>query len=70
MPDQPVVQTSGELASTMVLRGAMGTLVGAAVAPKGREGLWGAAGFFLGATLGQIGIVAVATIALWRKTEG
>lgn len=63
-------QTQGELATTMVLRGAVGTLIGAAVAPRGREGIWGAAGFVLGVTLGQTGIVAIATAALWKKAGG
>lgn len=58
---------SGELATTMVLRGAVGTLIGAAVAPKGTEGIWGSVGFVMGATLGEIGIVGVALAALWRK---
>jgi hypothetical protein len=61
--------SSGELATTMVLRGAVGTLIGAAAAPRGREGIWGAAGFVLGVTLGQMGIVAIATVALWKKVE-
>ncbi len=59
-----------DVASGMVLRGAAGTLVGAAVAPKGQEGVWGAIGFGLGALLGEYGILAVAAVALWRKTEG
>jgi hypothetical protein len=61
--------SSTELATTMVLRGAVGTLIGAAAAPKGREGIWGAAGFVLGVTLGQMGIVAIATVALWKKVD-
>lgn len=65
----PPMSQPGELASTMVLRGAVGTLVGAAVAPRGREGLWGAIGFVTGSLLGQYGIVAVAAYALWRKTQ-
>lgn len=60
--------TAGQLATTMVLRGAVGTLVGAAVAPAGTEGVWGAVGFVMGAALGEIGIVGVALAALWRKT--
>lgn len=60
---------SGDLATAMVLRGAAGVLLGAAVAPVGREGVWAAAGFVSGAVLGQIGIVGLAMIALWRKTE-
>lgn len=59
--------TAGQLATTMVLRGAVGTLIGAAAAPPGREGAWGAVGFVMGATLGEIGIVGVALAALWRK---
>lgn len=62
-----VAMTAGELATTMVLRGAVGTLIGAAAAPEGREGIWGAAGFVMGATLGELGIVGVALAALWRK---
>jgi hypothetical protein len=59
--------SSGELATTMVLRGAVGTLIGAAASPAGQEGIWGALGFVMGATLGEIGIVGVALAALWRK---
>lgn len=58
-----------ELATNMVLRGAMGALTGAAVATKGKEGLWAAAGFFVGATLGQYGIVGILTAALWKKAD-
>ena len=61
--------TSGELATTMMVRGAVGTLIGAAVAPRSREGIWGAVGFVMGATLGEIGIVGVALAALWRKAK-
>lgn len=57
------------LAMNMVLRGAVGALAGAAVAKKGSEGAWAAAGFFLGSTLGQYGIVGVLAAALWKKTE-
>jgi hypothetical protein len=60
-------QGAGQLATTMVLRGAVGTLIGAAVAPKGSEGLWGAVGFVMGSMLGEVGIVGVAFAALWRK---
>jgi hypothetical protein len=66
-PTSPTAISSGELATTMVLRAAVGALAGAAVAPKGREGAWAAAGFFSGAVLGQVGIVAVLGIALWKK---
>ena len=62
-----VSAASGQLATTMVLRGAVGVLVGAAAAPKGSEGIWGSVGFMMGATLGEIGIVGVALAALWRK---
>jgi hypothetical protein len=51
----------------MVLRGAVGTLIGAAASPSGQEGVWGAVGFVMGATLGEIGIVGVALAALWKK---
>jgi len=61
--------SSGELATSMMLRAAVGALAGAAGAPRGREGVWGVAGFFLGATLGQVGIVAVLGAALWKKAE-
>jgi hypothetical protein len=61
---------SGELATTMVLRGAVGTLIGAAASPPGQEGVWGAVGFVMGATLGEIGIVGVALAALWKKGGG
>jgi len=43
--------------------------VGAACSPKGNEGAWGAAGFVAGATLGQYGIVGLALMALYKKTE-
>lgn len=67
-PEQAVTgMTTGQLATTMVLRGAVGTLIGAAAAPTGREGIWGAAGFVMGATFGELGIVGVALAALWRK---
>lgn len=66
-PPVSTAMTSGQLATTMVLRGAVGTLIGAAVAPPGAEGTWGAVGFVLGATVGEIGIVGVALAALWRK---
>jgi len=59
--------SAGQLATTMVLRGAVGTLIGAAAAPAGSEGAWGAIGFVMGATLGEIGIVGVALAALWKK---
>ena len=66
--EEPMVGTT-ELATTMVLRGAVGALIGAAAGPRGREGIWGAAGFVMGTTLGQVGIVAVALAALWRKAN-
>lgn len=59
--------TSGQLATTMMLRGAVGVVIGAAVAPKGNEGLWAAAGFAMGATVGEVGIIGIALAALWRK---
>ena len=65
----PTVVSSGELATTMVLRAAVGALAGAAAAPRGREGMWAAAGFFSGAVLGQVGIVAVLGVALWKKAS-
>jgi len=72
--DQPTATASvdtsmgaGQLATTMVLRGAVGTLIGAAAAPPGGEGVWGAVGFVMGATLGEVGIVGVALAALWKK---
>ena len=61
--------SGGELAAAMVLRGAFGTLVGAACSPRGSEGAWGSAGFVAGATLGQYGIVGLALMALYKKTE-
>lgn len=60
---------SCDLATTMVLRGAVGALAGAAVAKRGDEGTWASAGFFLGAALGQYGIVTVLAAALWKKME-
>lgn len=59
--------TSDKLATTMVLRGAVGTVIGVAVAPQGKEGMWGAIGFAAGATAGEMGIIGVALAALWRK---
>lgn len=59
--------TAGQLATTMVLRGAVGTLVGAAASKPGSEGVWGAVGFVMGATMGELGIVGVALAALWKK---
>ena len=59
--------SSGELATTMVMRGAVGTLIGAAAAPRGSEGVWAAVGFVSGALFGEIGIVGVALAALWKK---
>lgn len=64
---QPTTLGPGDLATTMVLRGAVGTVIGAAVAPEGKEGLWAAVGFAMGATIGEVGIVGVALAALWRK---
>jgi len=60
---------SGELATTMMMRGAFGVLLGAAVAPRGREGVWGAAGFVVGTVLGQPGILAMALASLWQKAQ-
>lgn len=76
MPETPPAATdatltvpipSSTLATTMVLRGAAGCIVGAAVAPVGKEGLWAAVGFAMGATVGEVGIIGVALVALWRK---
>lgn len=64
------LSTSGQLATTMMLRGAVGVVIGAAVAPKGKEGLWGAAGFAMGASVGEVGIIGVALAALWQKAGG
>ena len=66
-PPSPAAASSADLATTMVVRGAVGTLVGAACATPGNEGAWGALGFVVGATFGEIGIVGVALAALWRK---
>ncbi len=60
---------TGELATTMVLRGSVGVLIGAAAAPKGKEGVWASAGFVSGALLGQWGIIGLALMALWKKTD-
>lgn len=62
-PSEPV----SDLSSTMVLRGAVGVLAGAAVAPRGAEAIWAAAGFVAGATLGEVGIVGLLAAALWKK---
>jgi len=58
---------SADLATAMLLRGAFGTLVGAAAAPRGREGVWGAAGFVMGTMFDYYGIAGVAFVALWDK---
>jgi len=60
--------TSGQLATTMLLRGAVGVVIGAAVAPEGKEGLWAAAGFAMGATVGEVGIVGIALARMWGKS--
>lgn len=60
---------TAQLATTMVLRGAVGALAGAASAPRGREGIWGIAGFVAGVTVGEVGIVGVLLAALWKKAE-
>lgn len=65
----PTAISSTDLATTMMTRGAAGTLIGAAVAPAGREGVWGAVGFVMGATLGEMGIVGIALAALWGKAQ-
>lgn len=56
-----------DLASAMVLRGAVGTLVAAAAAPRGREGIWGAAGFVMGTMFDYYGVAATAFAALYQK---
>lgn len=60
---------SGQLATTMVLRGAVGVAVGAAVAPEGKEALWAAIGFAMGATVGEVGIVGLALARVWGKSQ-
>lgn len=60
---------SADLASAIILRGAFGTLVAAACAPRGREGIWGAAGFVMGTLFEYYGIGGVAFFALWAKME-
>lgn len=59
--------SGGDLATMMLLRGSVGALAGAACGPKGQEGLWAAAGFFVGSTLGQYGVVSILVAALWKK---
>jgi len=66
-PPEAAAVGAGQLATTMVLRGAVGTLIGAAASPAGQEGVWGAVGFVMGATMGELGIVGVALAALWKK---
>lgn len=66
-PAETASVDAGQLATTMVLRGAVGTLIGAAASPVGQEGVWGAVGFVMGATMGELGIVGVALAALWKK---
>ncbi len=66
------VDTSGSsnseiLATTMIVNGAAGCLIGAASCPRGQEGMWGVLGFVMGATLGEFGIVGIALAALWKK---
>ena len=61
---------NAELATTMVTRGAVAVLIGAACAPKGKEATWAAGGFVVGTLLGQPGIVAIALAALWKKADG
>lgn len=65
----PALTDAGELATTMLMRGAFGVLLGAAVAPRGREGIWGSAGFVVGTVLGQPGILAMAMAALYQKAS-
>lgn len=59
--------SSDSLATTMVLRGSAGALIGAASSPTGREGIYGVVGFAAGALLGDLGIVTLAMAALYRK---
>lgn len=66
-PTETTTQPVDDLASTMVLHGAVGVLAGAACAPPGHESVWGAAGFVVGATLGQIGLVGLLAAALYMK---
>lgn len=68
-PGTPITPTEPveDLASTMVLRGSVGVLAGAAVAPKGEEAVWAAAGFVVGSMLGEVGLVAMLAAALWKK---
>jgi hypothetical protein len=61
--------TGGELAATMIVRGSVGSLIGAAVAPVGREGAWGVIGFVVGTTFGEVGIVGIALAALYNKAN-
>ena len=68
-PGATTVTETGELATTMMMRGAFGVLLGAAVAPRGREGIWGAGGFVMGTVLGQPGLLAMALAALWQKAQ-
>jgi len=56
-----------DLAMSKVLQGAVGALAGAAVADDDTVGRWAAAGFFLGVTLGQYGIVGVLAASVWNR---
>ena len=61
---------NAELATTMLTRGSVGVLLGAACAPKGKEAVWAAGGFVVGTLLGQPGIIAIALAGLWKKADG
>ena len=65
-----VAAQSADLATAMLLRGAFGTLIGAAASPRGREGVWGAAGFIMGTMFDYYGIAGVAFVALYDKMSG
>lgn len=67
--DEAPCPSDSALSTQMVLRASVGALAGAAVAPKGREGMWAATGFFLGASLGQLGIVGIMLTGVWSKMK-
>lgn len=58
-----------DLSAAMLIRGAAGVLAGAAAAPKGKEGIWAAAGFVAGVVGGQVGIAGILGAALYKKMD-
>lgn len=69
MGEAPGVLDQAQLSTAMVLRGAVGVVLGAAMAPAGEEGRWAAVGGGAGALFGETAIVALGFAMLWRKTK-